>query len=179
LAATVARCYAQALLEAMKSPEQMEVAEADLTEVRRLLVRLPALIRVLSHPGVDAQKRKALLDQALESLQCLPETRRLLAMLQERRRLGDVAEILEAYRKAKNRKLGLTAVEVTTSTQIAEGEKAAWEAALAKIAGTSVRVEYRTDESLIGGAVARVGSVLYDGSVRGSLERIRQSLLGE
>jgi F-type H+-transporting ATPase subunit delta len=135
--------------------------------------------RVLAHPGVKAERKKALVDSALAGLDCLPETRRLVHMLVEARAVPEIAAIAAAFKALKDRKMGMTSIEVTTSTAVPENERAAWEAALTKTAGTRVRVDYRTDTSLIGGAVARVGSVMYDGSVRGSLERIRQSLLGE
>jgi F-type H+-transporting ATPase subunit delta len=88
-------------------------------------------------------------------------------------------QVASWFVRLKDRKTGATAAEVTTVAPVPERERPSWSAALGRMAGTPVRVEFRTDPTLIGGAVARVGSVLYDGSVRGSLEKIRQSLLGE
>lgn len=179
MALRIARRYAQALIEALKSDDAMERAEGDLAAVCDVLRRLPSLGRVLAHPGVKSERKKALLDGALAGLECLPETRRMVWMLVEGRALSVLPEIAAAYRMVKDRKMGMTSIELTTPAAILDNDRAAWAAALAMTAGTRVRVDFRTDSSLIGGAVARVGSVMYDGSVRGSLERIRQSLLGE
>jgi len=175
----IARRYAQALFEALKSDQALERAERDLGAVGRVLSSVQGLGRVLAHPGVSAERKKALLEGTLAGLDCLPETRRVVWMLVEARELGLLHEIATAFRSLKDRKMGMIAVEVTTAAAIPESDRAAWESALARTAGSRVRVDFRTDTSLIGGAVARVGSVMYDGSVRGSLERIRQSLLGE
>jgi len=179
MATPVARRYSQALLAALKTHEDLERAERDLETLVRILHQLPSLGRVLAHPGVKPERKAALLDTTLSGLDCLPETRRLIAMLVEARLLPSLPEIAAHFRKLKDAKTAMVSVEVTTPQPVAEGERGSWETALASIAGSRVRIDYKTDTSLIGGAVARVGSVLYDGSVRGSLERIRQSLIGE
>ena len=179
MAIPVARRYAQALLAALKSDEALERAERDLIAVGRLLSSLPAFGRILVHPGVKPERKKALLDGALSAIGCLPETGRVIWMLVESRALWALPEITTRFTRLKDLKMEMTSVEVTTPTPVSDGDRAAWEAALSKSAGTGVRVEYRTDPSLIGGAMATVGSVMFDGSVRGSLERIRQTLLGD
>jgi F-type H+-transporting ATPase subunit delta len=179
VALRIARRYAQALFEALKSDQALERAERDLEAFGRVTSSLPSLESVLAHPGVSAERKKALLDAAFGGLDFLPETRRMIGMLAEAGALGALPAIAVAFRALKDRKLRMVAVEVTTAAAIPDDERATWESALAKTAGSRVRIDFKTDPSLIGGAVARVGSVMYDGSVRGSLERIRQSLLGE
>jgi F-type H+-transporting ATPase subunit delta len=174
----VARRYAQALLAALRSDDALERAERDLLAVSRLLSSVPSFGRILAHPGVKPERKKALLDVAFSGTDPLPQTRRLIWLLVEAREIRALPEIASRFRKLKDLRMGVTSVEVTTPVPVSAGDRAAWEAALAKRAGTGVRVEYRTDPSLIGGATATVGSVLFDGSVRGSLERIRQTLLG-
>jgi len=177
--ASIARRYAQALLEALKTPEEIERAQNDLAGLRKVLSGVSTMARLLSHPGIEQRKKKALLDSVFVGLDCLPAVRRLTSILVDKRRLVNLPAIEEAYRRLKDRRLGMTSVEVTMTIAATEDQKAAWDTSLKKLTGGPVRIDYRTDTSLIGGAMARIGSVVYDGSVRGSLERIRQSLLGE
>jgi F-type H+-transporting ATPase subunit delta len=174
-----ARRFAQALVDALKSDEDLALVDRDLDRLRTALLALPALGRLLAHPGLPADRKKPLIIQALGGAEGQPATNALLAILAEQRRLPLLPEIASWFRRLKDRRMGLTPVEVTTAGPLREGDQTAWSSAMAAAAGTRVRIDFKTDPSLIGGAVAKVGSVLYDGSARGSLERIRESLLGE
>ena len=174
-----ARRYARALVDALKSEQDLDLVGQDLDGLRTALLKLPALGRLLAHPGVPAARKKPLLIQALGGAEGQPATHALLAILTEQRRLVMLPEIAVWFRRLKDSRMGLTPVEVITAGPLRDGDQAAWSSAMAAAAGTRVRIDFKTDPSLIGGAVAKVGSVLYDGSVRGSLERIRESLLGE
>lgn len=179
MAAIIARRYAQALVNILDEAEEFDRVEGDLRAMHRILSGLPSLGRILIHPGVPAERRKALLDHAMNSLDAHAAARGAVALLAEQRRLSLLPEVLAAYRRLKDARLGVTSVEVVSATAIDSADRSAWESALARVTGTPVRVEFRTDGALVGGAVARIGSVLYDGSVSGALKRIRQSLLGE
>lgn len=176
---TNARRYAQALLATLKTDEDLDAAASDLAAVRALLAGLPAMERLLAGPGVPASRKRALLEEALGRLGAGPAAAALLAILVEDRRLRLLPEVAAWFERLKDRRQGVTPVEITTPAPVREAERPRWAAALGAAAGGRVRIEFRTDPALIGGAVARVGSVLYDGSVRGSLDRIRRSLLGE
>ena len=108
-----------------------------------------------------------------------PVARGAIVLLSEQRMIAILPEVLTVCRRLRDERLGVTSVTVISARAIDSADHGAWESALSKVAGTPVRIDYGTDPSLIGGAVARVGSVLYDGSVRTSLQRIRKSLLGE
>lgn len=175
----IARRYAQAVLGALDSAEEMNRLESDLSAIDPILRKYRALHAILLNPGVSQERRAALLATLFEKLEAGNPARALVQILLERRQLSLLGDVLRAYRRAKQRKLGISAATVTTAMPLQNGDRAGWEAALARAAGTKVQVEFHSDPSLIGGAVAQVGSLLYDGSVRGSLERIRQSLLGD
>jgi F-type H+-transporting ATPase subunit delta len=179
LAVSVARRYAQAVHNLLESPEDIDRVEKDLESIRSLMAALPSLGRIVSHPGVPVERRKAILDQALTGLDCHPAARGAVALLSLQRDLKHLPALVHHFRRLREERLGVASAQVTTALPLANGERPAWEDALSKVAGKPVRIEFHTDSSLIGGAVARIGSVLYDGSVRGSIQRIRQSLLGE
>ncbi|HXI04646.1 MAG TPA: ATP synthase F1 subunit delta [Candidatus Saccharimonadales bacterium] len=179
MAAIIARRYAQAVSGMLDSSEALERVERELVAFREILTKLPALGRILLHPGVPSELREQILGRTMDGLGCHQVTRaaaRLLVADRGLRHLGSIAELLE---KLREERFNVASARVTTALPVGNGDRPAWEAALSSVAGKPVRVTFDTDAELIGGAVARIGSVLYDGSVRGSLRRIRQSLLGE
>lgn len=179
MAANVARRYAQAIFNVLDAPETVERVEKDLQALHGILSGLPSLGRILEHPGVSVQSRKELLDTVTGRLDCHPVSSGALGLMVSQRELQILPALIEAISRLREEKLNIATARVTTALPLGNGDRPAWEAALAKAAGKPVRVEFSTDSSLIGGAVARIGSVLYDGSVRGSLQRIRRSLLGD
>ena len=76
-----------------------------------------------------------------------------------------------------NERMGIADAAVTSVRTLADDEKRALEAQVAKITGKKIRASYSTDKSVLGGSVVKVGSTVYDGSVRGQLERLKQQLI--
>jgi F-type H+-transporting ATPase subunit delta len=81
------------------------------------------------------------------------------------------------FAKELNQRLGFAEADVITARELAANERAALEADLSRVTGMRIRARYEQDRSILGGAIARVGSTVYDGSVKGQLERIRQQLI--
>ena len=179
MASPIARRSARTLLSLLRTAEETERVEHELEAVRAILAKVPQMGRLLAHPGVPLDRRKALLEETLDRIDCHPASRGTVLFLLEQRSLASLGDLIDTFRRLKERKLGIASAVVTTVVPAAEADRPAWEAALSRATGRQVRVAFNTDPSLIGGAVAKVGSVLYDGSVLGSLERIRQSLLGD
>ena len=76
-----------------------------------------------------------------------------------------------------NRRLSISDAEVVTARLLQDQERAKLEREVAELAGTRVNAAFRQDKSLIGGAIVRIGSTIYDGSVRGRLERLKERLV--
>jgi len=91
-------------------------------------------------------------------------------------RLQHVAVVYEQFRQEINRRKGLVAAEVTTATTVGDAERAKMIRTLQQLTGSQVEITYKTDPSLIGGVVTRIGSVVYDGSVRTQLQEIKGRL---
>jgi len=179
VASIKARKFAQALLKILDDAESMNRVEIDLENTQKILTALPSLGRILNNPGIDAARKGQLINDLMGKLEAQPFAVAAITLLSEQRAVSMLPQVLSVYRRLRDVRLGVTSVSVVSASAIDESQHAVWETALTKVAGTPVRIDYETDPSLIGGAVARVGSVLYDGSVRNSLQRIRQSLLGE
>ncbi|MBC7925781.1 MAG: ATP synthase F1 subunit delta, partial [Bryobacteraceae bacterium] len=106
-----------------------------------------------------------------------PLVRNFLFLLVDRRRTDLLNEIAPAFEAAVDERLGLVRAEVKSATPLSEPQQAELEGALSLVAGRRVRCDYQVDPALIGGVVARIGSTVYDGSVRSQLEAMRQTLV--
>ncbi len=171
--------YATALLDSLSSPGDVDRALQELDLFAALLDKLPALGRVLDYPGMAIERRESALDGALEKMNAHPTVRRFLHIVVEKGRVPEIPSIVAAFRRLRDARRNVTTAEVVTAVPIDAAARSRWEQTLGRVTGKQVSVTYRTDDALLGGALARVGSVVYDGSVRKQLARIRGILLGE
>jgi F-type H+-transporting ATPase subunit delta len=118
----------------------------------------------------------AVLDKMNAKLGMLKELRNLLAVLIDHGRIGQVVEVAEAWRAVLQQRMGIHPVEIISARSLDASQRAALEAEAARLAGGRIEASYREDASMIGGAVVRIGSTVYDGSLRGRLERLKEAL---
>jgi F-type H+-transporting ATPase subunit delta len=135
------------------------------------------LKEVLLDPTFPTTKRVAVLDAVNRLVGVGPKVRNFLAVLIAHERLAFLNEILEQYRLEMNRRLGISEAVVITARPLEGQERSALESKVTEVAGTEVRASFRQDPSLIGGVIVRIGSTVYDGSVRGRLERLKERLM--
>jgi F-type H+-transporting ATPase subunit delta len=173
-AARYARALADVVLEAKLNPA--EVLQ-QLEDFAATFAGSKELREVLLNPSLPTAKRVAILDAVNRRIGCGPNVRNFLAVLISRERLAALGEIVEEYRLEMNRRLEISDAEVLTARPLQEQERAKLEREVAELAGTRVNATFLEDKSLIGGAIVRIGSTIYDGSVRGRLERLRERLV--
>jgi F-type H+-transporting ATPase subunit delta len=135
------------------------------------------LRELLLNPSIPTKKRVSILDTVNARIGCGPKVRNFLAVLISHERLGALREILEEYRLEMNRRLSISDAEVVTARPLGDQERATLTGQVAQLAGNRVHATFREDKSLIGGAIVRIGSTIYDGSVRGRLERLKERLV--
>jgi F-type H+-transporting ATPase subunit delta len=99
-----------------------------------------------------------------------------VAVLIDKRRIKFLADIVAQFAKELNERLGFAEADITTARELTANERGELERDLAKVTGKNIRARYSEDKALLGGAVARVGSTVYDGSVKGQFEKIRAQL---
>jgi F-type H+-transporting ATPase subunit delta len=173
-AARYARALADVVSEAKLNPA--EVLQ-QLEDFAATFAGSKELREVLLNPSLPTAKRVAILDAVNRRIGCGPKVRNFLAVLISRERLAALGEIVEEYRLEMNRRLEISDAEVLTARPLQEQERAKLEREVAELAGTRVNATFLEDKSLIGGAIVRIGSTIYDGSVRGRLERLRERLV--
>jgi len=173
-AARYARALADVVLEAKLNP--VEVLQ-QLEDFSATFAGSKELREVLLNPSLPTAKRVAILDAVNRRIGCGPKVRNFLAVLISRERLASLSEIVEEYRLEMNRRLDISDAEILTARPLQDQERAKIEKEVAELAGTRVKATFLEDKSLIGGAIVRIGSTIYDGSVRGRLERLRERLV--
>jgi F-type H+-transporting ATPase subunit delta len=102
---------------------------------------------------------------------------RLLLLLADRDRLVLVPDLADAYRSRLMDHQLVVRAEVTTAVPLPEDRAASLRQGLAHVTGRQVQLDIRVDPSIVGGAVARIGSTVYDGSVTTQLEKMKQQLV--
>ena len=134
------------------------------------------LREVFENPAIPAPQKVAILDSMNKKLGLQRELRNLIAVLINNDRIAHIREVVEAYRAELQERLGIRQAEIVTARQLSEQERASLLAGVGKLAGAPIQATFKLDEKILGGTVVRIGSTVYDGSVRGRLERLRETL---
>jgi len=173
VASTYARAFADVVFDA-----KLDAARAigGLRQIATLFNESIDLRRVWENPAVPADQKRKLLDVIVERDGIERPVRNLIAVLIDHRRLTFLPRIVEQLEKELDARMGFTDAQISSARELGDAEKRALEAQIAKSTGKKVRASYGLDPSLLGGAVVRIGSTIYDGSVKGQLERIKEAI---
>ena len=178
--ASVVGIYARAFADVvMKTSNQLDPARAlqELHSIEALLNESDPLRRVLENPSIPGDRKRAVLDAITKRLGITRQVRNFIAVLTDHRRLPLFSDILKQLEQELNDRQGFAEAQVTTARSLSDAEKKMLEAEITKLTGKKVRARYEQDASLLGGAIVQVGSTIYDGSVEGQLNRIREQLV--
>jgi F-type H+-transporting ATPase subunit delta len=170
--------YARALVDVVLGNRvPTDQVGAQLNDFLAALGESADLRQALFNPSLTAEVRVGVIDALAPRLQLGREVRNFLAVLIRHDRISAVEEIVAEYRAEVDRRLGVSEVEVVSARRLDTDERYQMEQQVSRLAGTRVRARFTEDRGLIGGAVVRIGSTIYDGSVRGRLDRMRQELM--
>lgn len=173
VASTYARAFADVVFDLRLDAGR---AVEGLREIARLLDESVDLRKVWENPAVPAEQKRRLLDAIVQREGIDKPMRNLVAVLIDHRRVQFLPRIVEQLEKELDARLGFAEAQIFSVRELDEAEKRSLEAQIEKTTGKKVRARYALDPSLLGGAVVRVGSTIYDGSVKGQLERIREAI---
>ncbi len=175
--AAVLNRYARAFAEVVVQRKlDADATVAELSQVAALVEGNRELRNVLQNPAVPHQQKLHLLDAIVKRMGSSKFLRNFLAVVIEHRRIGGIGEIAEQFRQELDRLRGIAEARVSSARALTAAEKKLLEAQLGEITGKIVRATYSEDSTLLGGVTVRMGSTIYDGSVQGRLERIRQEI---
>ncbi|MFD2616232.1 F0F1 ATP synthase subunit delta [Terrilactibacillus laevilacticus] len=171
----VSKRYASALFEVAKEHGKVDDFENDLILVNTTIVENDELNKVLNHPQIDIDDKKALIASIFNDT-ISQEVINLLYVLIDRDRENIVTDIREAYQVLADKERGILDVTVTTAKPLDEKGQHALSKKLGKAVNKKLRMHTKVDDSLIGGLLLRVGDKLYDGTIAGKLARFRQEI---
>jgi F-type H+-transporting ATPase subunit delta len=134
------------------------------------------LREVFLNPSFPMEQKVSILDKLNERLGMSQQVRNFIAVMIQHDRLDMLDEILAEFRKDINQRLGISEVEITSARPLDAGERQSLEQKVTAMTGTQVQARYHEDKTLLGGVVVRVGSTVYDGSVKGRLDRLKEQL---
>ena len=147
-----------------------------LRRIAGLLTESAELRRVWENPAVPSEQKRKLLDAIVHREGIEHHVRNLVAVLIDHRRTPFLERIIQQLEKELDARLGFAEANITSARELGDAEKRGLEAQVEKLTGKKVRAHFGMDASLLGGAVVRVGSTIYDGSVKGQLERIKEAI---
>lgn len=175
----VASRYARAMADLVLDPAagvDPQVAVAELTAFEQAQAGSTELRNVLLSPAVKPARKRAVVQRLAREAGFSRLTTNLLYVLIDHRRTALLGEIREAFRAVIDERTGVVEARVATARELNEEQRRLVAERLGRMTGKQVRCQFAVAGDLIGGVVARMGSTIYDGSVRGQLEALRRRL---
>jgi F-type H+-transporting ATPase subunit delta len=172
----VAKRYALALFQIAKEQQLLEVVEEELRVVKEVIQYNNELKAVLKSSKLPLAKKKEILRTAFASLNSYVVN--TLLILIDRHREDEIIEVANQFFELANDEKGLAEADVYSTRELSEAEREAISAVFApKVGKKSLRIENIVDSELLGGVKLRIGNRIYDGSLRGKLNRLERKLL--
>jgi len=175
--ASVTSIYARAFADVVV--DQRLDATKTLEELQALAALLDSnadLRQVWENPAIPGEQKRGVLDAVVKRERLSKPVRNFLAILIDRRRIHFYDAIVTQVQHELDARMGLAEAQITSFRELSDSEKRTLESQVARLTGKKVRARYARDISILGGAIVRVGSTIYDGSVLGQLQRIRQQI---
>ena len=175
----VARRYAVALADVVLSRGEAQEVREELAAWDTLVRSNSQLLEVFRHPAITYEQKRGVLEELIRRTRPRPTTANFLRVLLQNGRLAELSEVSTQFAQELDRRSGVVTAQVTTARPLPADAQEALRARLGQLTGSRVRLQFEVDDDLIGGVVTRIGSTLYDGSVRGRLQQIKQRMVGE
>ncbi len=176
LMGSIARRYAKALFSLAVETKRVEAWAKSLEALREAVESSPDLRDVLSNPVYSREQRRPIVEKLAAALKLDAEPANLLFLLGDRNRLGYLAAVVADFRDLADKHLGRVRARVTSAVKLDEAAAQAIADRLSQATQAKVLLERAVDPDILGGVVAEVGSLVYDGSVRAQLEHLRRQL---
>jgi F-type H+-transporting ATPase subunit delta len=178
--AALAFRYARALADLANQPGVDAVAVGSQLNAFAATIADSADLRViLASPAVPPARKRAVISGLAPVVGVSDLVRRFLVVVADHHRMSLLSEVSEAFELVMDERLGVVRADVSSARELTPTQRAEVLAELARITGKNARARFSIDQDLIGGLTARIGSTVYDGSVRGQLESLQQQLAGE
>lgn len=170
--------YAKALLDVVPEAEARQTLE-QLRSISEMVLASTDLHNALLSPAVSQSRKRAVMARLAGPMGISRAVRNFLFVVIDHRRIHDLPVMVEAFDVLLDERSGFVRANVESAHELNDSQRASLEAELSRLSGKKAKVAFEIRPALIGGAVARVAGKVYDGSVRGQLERLRLKLASE
>jgi F-type H+-transporting ATPase subunit delta len=170
---TYARAFADVVFDGRLDADRTLREAQSLAE---LVASSKVLREVWETPSIAADQKRAVLDAIVAREGISKPVRNFVAVLIDHRRVDFLGPIVKQFEQELYARMGFAEAEITSARQLSDAERRGLEADVEKMIGKKVRARYAEDPSVLGGAIVRVGSTIYDGSVRGQLDKIKEAI---
>jgi F-type H+-transporting ATPase subunit delta len=175
--AAIASRYARALVEVILEQKiDGDTARQQLKDIQAAVHESVELRRVWESPAIAPEQKRAVLDAIAKQIGAAKPIRNFIAVLIDHRRMAMLDDMVRQFEVELDAQLGFAEAEISSARPLSPAEKRELEARVEHMTGKKVRPRYLSKPDLLGGVMVRVGSTIYDGSVRGQLEKMRQEL---
>jgi F-type H+-transporting ATPase subunit delta len=175
----IGKRYAQALSSAIQEDSRLSSALENLTDICGAFEEDPQLARFFANPAISDENKIGFLKDLEGQIKVEPEVKNLLALLVERRKILRLKNILEFFQVTVDQRLGRVRAQINSAEELSNKQIEGLTESLRKITGKDVLVETVVDESLIGGVVFRMGSLVADASVKNRLAIMKRYIQKE
>jgi len=169
--------YARALLPVLKDPADLEKTDTFLTSLAESLESSAEMRRAMLDPALPRTARRKILSDLAQRSKLPATVGNFLGTLVDNNRLGAMSAVAAVFHEERERRMGVVAAEMATATPLSADEQQRARAAMDCLTGRRTRLTFRVEPELIGGAVTRIGSTIYDGSLRTQLERLKRRMV--
>src|SRR5438046_5792089 len=174
--ASVTNTYARAFADVVFDQQiNAGMALIEVQAIAQLVAASKPLREVWEAPSIPAEQKRNLLDAIVARERVSRPVRNFIAVVIDHRRIKFLQSIVQQLERELNQRMGFTEAQITSARELSEPERRALETQVEKLTSKKARARYAQDRSILGGAVVRVGSTIYHGSVRGRLEGIREA----
>jgi F-type H+-transporting ATPase subunit delta len=174
---TIANRYARALADIIVERRETDEIVKELIDFERMMSEHPQLRDVFASPVIGAERKRAVLEELLSRIGLRQTSANFLRLLLNNSRLHDLDQIMNALSRELDTRMNIVSADVTTAREIGQQEKAALQSQLKAVTGKEVRLQFRIDPAIIGGVVTRIGSLIYDGSIKNQLAQMKRRLM--
>jgi F-type H+-transporting ATPase subunit delta len=176
---TVARRYAAALADVVTERGEARQVQEELAAWELMIRNNAQLQEVFRNPTIPYDQKQKVLSTLIARTRVRQLTANFLQVLLQNQRLTELGEVNKRFAQVLDERSGIVSAAVTTARPVPESSQQALRDKLTALTGKQVRLSFATDEELIGGIVTRIGSTVYDGSVRTQLQQVKEKMVGK
>ncbi len=174
---TVARRYATALADVVIKSGEIDSVKTELKTWEEMISSNSQLQQAFSNPSIAHENKEKVLESLIAKTRPTKTTANFLRILLRNSRLTEISQINERFESVLDERSGVVSAQITSAREISAGEKTELETNLNKLTGMKISPNYIVDESIIGGIITRIGSTVYDGSIKTKLEELKIQLI--